>query len=113
MVLLAGDNKFPDGSYLKAFRDGILILVSSEFVFPAGVPNPYDLPVKTTGSPPGPGMVDPVIRPAPPVRLVAPAVQLRVAPAAIKPLAPAPRPDAKPQANPTGTAAAKPAPKGG
>jgi hypothetical protein len=105
LVLIAGDNRFPDAAYLKAFRDDILVLVSGEFVFPAGMPNPYDMPVKTTGAPPGPGMADPVIRPAPAVRLIAPAAQLRVAPVVIKPVAPAPLPKAK--------LADKPAAKGG
>jgi hypothetical protein len=105
LVLLAGDNRFPDAGYLKAFRDDLLVLVSGEFVFPAGMPNPYDMPVKTAGAPPGPGMADPVIRPAPAVRLIAPAVQPRVAPVVIQPVAPAPNPKAKP--------ADKPAAKGG
>ena len=53
LVLLAGDNRFPDAVYLKAFRDDILVLVSGELVFPAGMPNPYDMPVKTAGGAPG------------------------------------------------------------
>ena len=105
LVLLAGDNRFPDAVYLKAFRDDILVLVSGEFFFPAGMPNPYDMPVKTAGAPPGPGLANSIIRPAPAVRLIAPAAQLRVAPVVIKPVAPAPQPKAKP--------AEKPAAKGG
>jgi hypothetical protein len=109
LVLLAGDNRFPDAGYLSAFRDDILVLVSGEFVFPAGMPNPYDMPVKTAAAPPGPGMTDPVIRPAPAVRIIAPAAQLRVAPAVVRPAAPAPQLKAKPTDKP----AAKPASKGG
>ena len=78
----------PDAGYLKAFRDGILILVSSEFVFPAGVPNPYDMPVKTAGVPPGPGIVDPVIRPVSPRLSRRP--QLRVRPQSSNRLLPLP-----------------------
>lgn len=110
MVLLAGDNKLPDAAYLKAFREGILILVSGEFVFPAGMPNPYDMPVKTASVPPGPGMAEPVIRPAPGLRLVAPAIRLRVAPAVVKPIAPAPRPEVKSKPGPEAKPAGKPAP---
>jgi hypothetical protein len=107
LVLLASDNRFPDGTYLKAFRDDILVLASGEFVFPQGMPNPYDLPVKSAAAPPGPGRADPVIWPAPAMGLAAPALQLRVVPAAVQqlPVAPAPKPEAKP--------AAKPAAKGG
>ena len=111
LVLLAGDNKLPDAAYLKSFRDDILVLVSGEFVFPQGMPNPYDMPVKSATAPPGPGRGDPVVRPAPAIGLVAPAVQLRVAPAVIQavPIAPAPKPEAKPAAKP----AEKPTAKGG
>jgi len=42
LVVLAGDTRFPDSDYLKAFRDDILVLVSGEFVFQPGQPNPYD-----------------------------------------------------------------------
>jgi hypothetical protein len=111
LVLLAGDNKFPDAAYLKSFRDDILVLVSGEFVFAQGVPNPYDMPVKSEAAPPGPGRGDPVVRPAPAFGLVPPVVQFRAAPAIIQavPVAPAPKPEAKPAAKP----AEKPAAKGG
>jgi hypothetical protein len=46
LVVIAGDNRFPDAEYLKAFRSDILVLVSGEFTFPAGTPNPYDRPSK-------------------------------------------------------------------
>jgi len=104
LVLLAADNRFPDPTYLTAFRDDILVLASGELVFPQGIPNPYDMPVKSIAAPPGPGRVDPVIRPA----IAAPAVQLRIAPAAVVqpvPVAPAPKPELKPEV--------KPAPRGG
>lgn len=93
LVLLAGDNKFPDTDYLKAFRDDILVLVSGEFVFPPGVPNPYDLLVKTTNPASGPGKPTPPIA-APAIGLVRPAVQLRIAPAVIKRVQVAPAPAA-------------------
>jgi hypothetical protein len=73
MVIIAGDNRFPDADYLKAFRGDILIIASNELVFPAGTPNPYDV---ATGKPAA----------APPP--AAPAIQavpgIRIAPAAIK-----------------------------
>ena len=123
LVLLAGDTKFPDPNYLKAFRDDILILVSGEFVFPAGMPNPYDIPAKSTAPPPGPGKpapAPPVAVPA--VRVVgaaAPVIQLKIAPVApavpAVPATPAPAPKTakgpeKP-ANKPSEAATKPAPK--
>jgi hypothetical protein len=46
LVVLAGDNRFPDTEYLKAFRDDLIVLVSGELVFPAGMPNPYDTLVR-------------------------------------------------------------------
>jgi len=46
LVILAGDNRFPDAEYLKAFRDDLIVLVSNELVFPPTAPNPYDAPVK-------------------------------------------------------------------
>jgi hypothetical protein len=87
LVLLAGDSRFPDADYLKAFRDDILILMSSEFVFPANVPNPYDMPA---------GSADPAAKPDPnakPVPVPAPALapaagvarpQILIKPAVIK-----------------------------
>jgi hypothetical protein len=108
LVLLAGDSQFPDANYLRAFRDDVLVLVSGEFVFPQGVPNPYDMPVKpAANAPPGPGQPAVPIMPAmaapvPVIAVAAPALPLRVAPAVIRPVQIAPA--AKP-------AAVKPAPK--
>ena len=34
MVLVAGDNRVPDETYLKAFKDDVLVLVSPELVLP-------------------------------------------------------------------------------
>jgi hypothetical protein len=81
LVVIAGDNRFPDADYLKAFRGDILVLVSGELTFPAGVPNPYDLATKPA-APAKPNATQP--QPAPPVQLqLAPAVG-RAAPAVIK-----------------------------
>jgi hypothetical protein len=83
LVLLAGDNKFPDSSFLSAFREDILVLVSGEFNFPQGVPNPYDMAVKSDKPPPGTDKPAPADAPVPAGGAVAPAIQLKVAPAAI------------------------------
>jgi hypothetical protein len=103
LVLVAGDNRVPDQAYLNAFRDDILVLVSEEFVFPQGMPNPYDMPVKPGGMPLGVGGAPAqIIRPVPAIGLVAPAVQLRVAPAIVKaaPVAPAQKAEVKPEPKP-------------
>lgn len=70
LVVIAGDNRFPDESYLKAFRGDLLVLASQELVFPPGMPNPYDRAVAKAAA-------------APPAKAVAPAdgIPLRVAPA--------------------------------
>jgi hypothetical protein len=75
LVLLAGDNRFPDADYLKAFRDDILVLVSGEFVFPQGIQNPYDMATKQAALPktPGVGLAAPAV-PLPAVQLVQPQV---------------------------------------
>jgi hypothetical protein len=121
LVLLAGDNRFPDPEYLKAFREDVLVLASGEFVFPQGMTNPYDMPVKPTAQPaPGPGKpAPPIAQPVPAIGLVAPAAQLKIAPAVIKQAAvpapapavdlPAPKPEAKPAAKPEEKPAEKPA----
>jgi hypothetical protein len=110
LVLLAGDNRFPDAAYLKAFREEILVLVSEEFVFPQGMPNPYDMPMKPGAMPPVTGAPAQIIRPVPAVGLVAPAVQLRVAPAIINavPAAPAPKAEVKPEPKPANKPSAEP-----
>ena len=77
LVLLAGDNRFPDAEYLKAFRDDVLVLVSGEFVFPQGTPNPYDMPPKPTAPAKADNQAVPVLGvplPAAPVN----AVQLKL-----------------------------------
>ncbi len=119
MVLLAGDNRFPDAEYLKAFRDDVLVLVSGEFVFPQGMPNPYDMPAKPSAPAKATGNQAVPIQGVPlPAMQLAPAVQLRVAPAVIKQVAlPAPAPAVvkpaaeKPAAKPEEKPAAKPADK--
>jgi len=76
LVLLAGDNRFPDPDHLKAFRDDILVLVSGEFIFPMNVPNPYDMPMKSS-EPAKSG--EKTARPVPAVGVAVPAVQLKLA----------------------------------
>ncbi len=49
LVVLAGDNRFPDEEYLKAFRGDLMVLVSGELVFQPGTPNPYDRPPTKSG----------------------------------------------------------------
>jgi hypothetical protein len=105
MVLLAGDNRFPDPEYLKAFRDDLLVLVSGEFVFQLGQTNPYDMPVKVAANQPG--------KPAPPAAPAAPVIgvavpvgNVQIAPAIIKPVKLAPAQVAPAVAKP---AAVKPA----
>jgi hypothetical protein len=78
LVIIAGDNRFPDPAYLKSFRDDILVIASSELVLPPGVPNPYD-GVASTGTIPKPNAVRP-----PPAQRAVP--QLRLNRAAIKQL---------------------------
>jgi hypothetical protein len=78
LVVLAGDNRFPDAEYLKAFRDDLLVIVSGELVFPAGMSNPYDTLVRPTPAAPKPAQ--PQAAPAqavPAVGVAAPAVILK------------------------------------
>jgi hypothetical protein len=74
MVIIAGDNRFPDPEYLKAFRGDILVLASNELVFPPGIPNPYD---RAAGKPaaPAPAGKPGAIQPLP-AQLV-PAIQVK------------------------------------
>lgn len=81
LVVLAGDNRFPDADYLKAFRDDVLVLVSSELVFPASTPNPYDMPAKPADAPAKPADNGGQFKVAPAIGLApaaAPAVLKRV-----------------------------------
>jgi hypothetical protein len=71
LVLIAGDNRFPDAEYLKAFRDDLIVLVSPELVFPAGTHNPFDVPAKPSTA--APAKAAPQAAPAP----VAPALLLK------------------------------------
>jgi hypothetical protein len=48
MVLVAGDNRLPDETYLKAFKDDVLVLVGPELVLP--IP-PVDQTKKKDGKP--------------------------------------------------------------
>ena len=73
LVVIAGDNRFPDPDYLKGFRDDVLVLTSGELVFPPGVPNPYDRPAAKPAAgaaPAKPGVAQPL--PAPPVQRIVP-----------------------------------------
>ncbi|MCI0702692.1 MAG: hypothetical protein L0241_16555 [Planctomycetia bacterium] len=46
LVLMAGDNRFPDESYLKSFSGDIMVLVSPELVLPTAVkPLPKDVKI--------------------------------------------------------------------
>ena len=47
--------------YLKPFREDLIVLVSSELVFPVGLPNPYDHPTAKPAQAPGvkPGVAQP------------------------------------------------------
>jgi hypothetical protein len=69
LVLLAGDNRFPDPQYLHPFRnqDDLLIIVSHELVFPAGVANPYDVSPASQPTPKAEAPVEAPILPAPPI----------------------------------------------
>lgn len=81
LVLVAGDYRFPDANYLKAFRDDVLVIVSPELVFQPGQPNPFD---RATAKPAAAPLVKPGVKPLPvaqPDIQIAPAV---VAPAVIK-----------------------------
>ena len=77
LALVAGDNRFPDANYFKAFRGELIVLVSPELVFPAGTPNPFDVQTKSTA-------------PAPTAPVQAPAIQIK--PAILKRAAAAPPP---------------------
>ncbi len=80
LVLVAGDNRYPDANYLKAFREDLLVIVSSELVFPAGQPNPFDQATVKAGAkivaPPAAAPQAPVL--VAPVGIAAPAVIKRV-----------------------------------
>jgi hypothetical protein len=85
LVLIAGDNRFPDAEYLKAFHDDLIVLVSAELAFPPGMPNPYDSPAKADAP-----AAKPAAQPAPPAAVPVPAI--RINPAVIKRVAPPPAP---------------------
>ena len=110
LVLLAGDNKVPDSNYLKAFRGDILVIASGDFVFPTGMPNPYDMAVKSTAAGAGPGKPGPAIA-LPGNGVVAPVAPVRIVPALIRRAQAAPAPAAPQPAAPQkeATPAAKPA----
>jgi len=80
MVVLAGDNRFPDADHMKAFRSDVLVLVSNELVFPAGQSNPYDFQTKPVPTKPmtAPGDAAPPAQAVPAIGVVAPAVIKRV-----------------------------------
>ena len=81
MVLVAGDNRMPDETYLQGFREDVLVLVGSELVLP--VP-PIDQTKKKEAvknpmaAPAAPGAV---VQPLPAV--IQPGVLIKVQPAAV------------------------------
>lgn len=82
LALVAGDNRFPDPEYLKAFRDDLIVIVSAELTFPQGTVNPFDTPGKPSAAPAKPG-----VRVAPAVQQLLPAAPLKqviIKPAIIK-----------------------------
>lgn len=92
-VLISGDNRVPDASYLKVFRGELLVLVSNELLnVPTGI--------KGKGGALG-GVVQPalmIVAPARAVRvrpLVIQAIPLQVQPVKELPVAPAPKPAEK------------------
>lgn len=96
LVLIAGDNRLPDAEYLKAFRDDLLVLVSAELTFPAGMPNPFDTAAKPSTAATGPAKppvaqpLPPVARPLPQILPAAPIRPAAINPAVIKPVPPPP-----------------------
>lgn len=108
LVLFAGDNRFPDPDYLKVFHNDLIVLASSELVFPPGQPNPYDPPEKKTDAVrPAAGVGAAQLIP-PPAIPVAPVIRVQVAPANIGPARVAPPAPPKPApANPAGKPAEK------
>jgi hypothetical protein len=89
LALFAGDNRFPDPEYLKAFRDDLIVLVSAEFVFPPGIPNPYDTPVKPAPAAKQAALIAPVPALAPAALIPAqaipvPAVKVQAPPAVVQ-----------------------------
>lgn len=61
LALVAGDNRFPDAEYLKAFRDDLLVVVSPDLVFPPGTPNPFDFTAKPAAVPAADGVGKPIV----------------------------------------------------
>jgi len=80
LVVIAGDSRFPDENYLKAFREDLLVIVSSELVYQPGQPNPFDhaetkaAPAAAQPAKPGAAPVQAV----PAIGIAAPAVLRRV-----------------------------------
>jgi hypothetical protein len=79
LVVLAGDNRFPDSEYLKAFHEDLLVIVSGELVFPAGTTNPYDTMVRPNAAPAAP-VPAPAIQLAPAIGIARPAILKKAAP---------------------------------
>jgi hypothetical protein len=125
-VLVAGDNRFPDETYLRPFDGDLMVLVAQELVLPVAVkPLPKDVKINPpkTVEVPGGGLQPVPVAPALPVlkpvirgAKVAPAVEAKPAPKAEKKAEekktdekkPADKEPAKPEAKPA--APAKPAP---
>ncbi|WP_439631908.1 hypothetical protein [Gemmata sp.] len=81
LVLVAGDYRFPDANYLKAFRDDVLVIVSPELVFQPGQPNPFDRATAAPAKPAKPAGQPGLVPAVAPATQLAPAI---AAPAVIK-----------------------------
>lgn len=95
MVLVAGDNRPPDETYLKAFKDDVLVLVGPELVLP--VP-PVDQTKKKDAAKDGP-KAQPAAPAAPPAPAVRPAVIVKGRAGAVQ-IAPAEKPVGKEEKKP-------------
>lgn len=73
LTIVAGDNRFPDSDYLKAFREDLLVIVSPELVFHPGQTNPFDRPTTKVAAPAGAQPANPV-QAVPAIRIAQPAV---------------------------------------
>ena len=102
LVLIAGDSRVPDASYLKMFRGDLLVLISPELLnVPTGIKSKAagDLIVQPGIAPaPAPALlVRPAVIQAAPFRVQVQPLIVAPAPPAEKPVAPAPKPADKPK----------------
>jgi hypothetical protein len=79
LTLVAGDNRFPDADYLKAFREDLIVIVTPELVFQPGQQNPFDcVPSKPAAPAAGQPANAAPVQAVPAVGIAAPAVIKRV-----------------------------------